>query len=1076
MQFEQSQNLILDTFNYPFKEEKFYNLSINLFKNLNLDNDSKWQENSKLPDALRSNIQSFKILGNYKYHSGETILIAMIKLKDSKTVEKSRYLQRNFSKYLLEKNNADACLVSFFADDYEDWRFSLIKIDYKRSINQSGKINIKKDLTPVKRFSYLVGLNEPNFTAKSQLSPLLNSPDAPSIDELIKAFSIEKVTKEFFKDYKNLTYVLAGELKSLQSDKKIYAEFNDKKIDEFSFSKKIMSQLIFIYFLQKKGMLSFEKNKFKNLNGEKNFIKILRQRKGNFFNDTLEYLFYEGFLDEHNDNHYKKLNCFIPNISVSLFEPINNYDWKNTKINIKNEVFDKIIEVFDRYNFTVSEEQSFDLEVAVDPEMLGKVFESLIDDNIRKSTGAFYTPRLIVNQMCKKTIFEFLNNSNLEKKIVNLEKIFNLLLSDSGEDELLKIADNKILEKINNDLSCIHILDPAVGSGAFLVEMLSILSTLLFKLRVKLYGNADPFLIKRDIIKNNLYGSDIDASAIEIAKLRLWLSLIVSEDKIKNIEDLPNLDFKIVNINSLIIKQPDLLDYKSLKILDKLYKKYFDLKKSISRLKIKDEIKSFVKKNSIIPNLYTEFFNVFEQKKGFDIIIANPPYVGEKGNKEIFDPIKHGELKEFLKSKSDFFYYFIHLGIKIGNENCSLSYITTNYFFTATGASNLRKHIKSDTDIYQIINFNDLKIFESALGQSNAISFLSKKRIHQYCSVHTCLKNGIADNNILKQVFDGGEDVFVNKLEKKNVFDQLDDFKMNNVLSLENLNEYSEILEKLMSSKLNLGTVCDINSGAHVVPSKLTKKHIDKFSSFSLKNLNEGIFVLTSEEVRKLNLSSNEKKIVKKFIKSSDVEKFKIIHNDKFLIYTKFTDNINEYPNIKQHLKKYKVILDDQILRYKENMPWFALHRPGSFSIFQANEKIVAPYRCKSNIFGYTTEKLFSSNDNYYINLKNSFSQDFDLKYILGILNSELILFWLLKKGKRKGRMLELYPEPLQMIPINKSSEKLSISLIKTTEKIIKNNKDKKLFDELNDSVYKIYDFNNDQIRKIKRIINEFKD
>ena len=148
-----------------------------------------------------------------------------------------------------------------------------------------------------------------------------------------------------------------------------------------------------------------------------------------------------------------------------------------------------------------------------------------------------------------------------------------------------------------------------------------------------------------------------------------------------------------------------------------------------------------------------------------------------------------------------------------------------------------------------------------------------------------------------------------------------------------------------------------------------------------------------------------KKKIIKKFIKSSDVEKFKISHNDKFLIYTKFTDNINEYQNIKKHLKKYKVILDDQIFRYKENMPWFALHRPGSFSIFQANEKIVAPYRSKSNIFGYTTEKLFSSNDNYYINLKNSFSQDFDLKYILGILNSELILLAFEKRKKKRGNV-----------------------------------------------------------------------
>ena len=250
--------------------------------------------------------------------------------------------------------------------------------------------------------------------------------------------------------------------------------------------------------------------------------------------------------------------------------------------------------------------------------------------------------------------------------------------------------------------------------------------------------------------------------------------------------------------------------------------------------------------------------------------------------------------------------------------------------------------------------------------------------------------------------------LFVNKLNNKDIFDQLDDLKMNNVLSLEGLDEYSEILEKLVSNKFNLGTVCDINSGADVVPSRLTKKHINKFSSFSPKNINEGIFVLTSKEVEKLNLSNNEKVIIKKFIKSSDVEKFRIVHDDKFLIYTKFTDNINNYPNIKKHLKKYKVILDDQILRYKENMPWFALHRPGSFSIFQANEKIVAPYRCRSNIFGYTTEKLFSSRDNYYINLKNSFTQEYDLKYILGILNSDLILFWLLK-GKRKGPMLELY-------------------------------------------------------------------
>ena len=137
--------------------------------------------------------------------------------------------------------------------------------------------------------------------------------------------------------------------------------------------------------------------------------------------------------------------------------------------------------------------------------------------------------------------------------------------------------------------------------------------------------------------------------------------------------------------------------------------------------------------------------------------------------------------------------------------------------------------------------------------------FFIKKKNYEHCIVHTSLKNGIANNNILKNVFDGSEDVFVNKLNNKDIFDQLDDFKMNNVLSLESLGEYSEILEKLISTKLNLGAICDINSGANVVPSRLTNSHIKKFSSFTSKNLNEGIFVLTSKEVEKLRLPNNEK-------------------------------------------------------------------------------------------------------------------------------------------------------------------------------------------------------------------------
>lgn len=629
----------------------------------------------------------------------------------------------------------------------------------------------------------------------------------------------------------------------------------------------------------------------------------------------------------------------------------------------------------------------------------------------------------------------------------------------------------KILYELIKNLK---IIDPAVGSGAFLVENLNIISKMIYNLENILNLDPDMFQIRKNIIKNNLYGSDIDELAIEIAKLRLWLALIVNEEKIKNIEDLPNLDFKIVKLNSLILNKPDLLNYDFLQNLNKLYKKYFDAKKLTARVKMKNEIDEFKRNNFINHDIYSAFFDIFDSdKNGFDIILANPPYVGEKGNKEIFSELKKSELYNYFKSKSDFFYYFIHLGLVISNQNAALSFITTNYFFTATGASKLRAHIRTESNPYKIINFKELKIFESALGQSNAITFLDKTKSDDNCEVITATEKDTASNKTLENIFNKDTNCSsINSLLIKNVFDEDDNLKMNSVLSIENFDTYSSIINKLMKIKINLKVFCNINSGAHVVPGKLTNKHILKFTSFNQKDEGNGIFILNKEEMEKLNFNDNEKLIIKKLIKSSDVKKFQIEFNNKYLIYTKYTDNINELPNIKKHLNKYKIIMDDQIRRYKEKMPWFALHRPGSHAAFECNEKIVAPYRSKSNIFGYTNKKFYSSNDIYFISLKNNFKNEIDLKYILGILNSDLILFWLLKKGKRKGSMLELYPEPLKIIPIINTENKIKENVIDIVNKLINNNEDKNCLNRLNEFIYSIYKINEKEKLIIRDTIN----
>ena len=234
-----AQNLIKETFNYPFNEEKFSKFSVNLLDRIKKPTSTVWKDNKSLPGVIKEHIAEYKIYGHIEYDNGEKIVVAMVKLKSAKIVEKSRYIQRNFAKWLIDENESDACLISFFADNYDDWRFSLVSIDYSREESSKGKIKVKQIISPIKRYSYLVGKNEPNNTAKSQLAPLLYNDKRVTVETLAKAFSLEKVTKEFFEQYKRLCFVIVDELKSLrQKDKNIDNDFKKHFLKEIDFAKK----------------------------------------------------------------------------------------------------------------------------------------------------------------------------------------------------------------------------------------------------------------------------------------------------------------------------------------------------------------------------------------------------------------------------------------------------------------------------------------------------------------------------------------------------------------------------------------------------------------------------------------------------------------------------------------------------------------------------------------------------------------------------------------------------------------------------------------------------------------------
>ena len=138
-----AQNIVEETFNYPFNEDKFSKFSINLFNNISGANQSPWLKNLELPGTIKDSVIEYKIFGTTKYESGSKLTVAIAKLKSRNVVEKSRHVQRNFAKYLIDKNNVDACLVAFFSDKYDDWRFSFVSVDYNRELTNKGKIKIK---------------------------------------------------------------------------------------------------------------------------------------------------------------------------------------------------------------------------------------------------------------------------------------------------------------------------------------------------------------------------------------------------------------------------------------------------------------------------------------------------------------------------------------------------------------------------------------------------------------------------------------------------------------------------------------------------------------------------------------------------------------------------------------------------------------------------------------------------------------------------------------------------------------------------------------------------------------------
>ena len=754
-----AQRLVRNTLKAPFDRKRYHGLVNELCNGF----DDAKARNMTVPDAFAAHVKSCQRLGTFTSLEEELADVLVVHLTESWKLERSRTALRDFVAHKLKRGEGsdsaykEAGLIAFVAPVSQSWRFSYVRMDYATKRDpQTGKIKTEERLTPARRYSYLVGAEEECHTAQTRFLALLqNTAAKPTLAQIEEAFSVESVTKEFFNEYARLFKAMDEALTAVVArHPAIHADFAVKGISTVDFAKKLLGQIVFLYFIQKKGWLGVSEGQSWG-EGPRHFLRQLADQavaQGQcLFNEVLEPLFYDTLATDRGAEawcpHFK---CRIPFLNGGLFEPLAGYDWEQRAIALPNALFTNrqltpsgdigtgILDIFDRYNFTVNEAEPLEKEVAIDPEMLGKVFENLIEENRRKGLGAFYTPREIVHYMCQESLINYLDTT-LNQSGKKIERADVEALIREGEQAAhyetarkdgtvsyqrrLPKAIEEQARALDEALRTILVCDPAIGSGAFPVGMM----TEIVRARMALTPYFDDttertaYHFKRHAIQNSLYGVDIDIGAVEIAKLRLWLSLVVDEEDVQQIKPLPNLDYKVVVGNSLLG-----FPFKSQKLseIEKLKGQFFEETNHNKKVQLKSDVDKLLmeclagsKKSlgyEVNFDFEIHFSEVFHTKGGFDVVVGNPPYISAVVHAQMESEIRDLYRTKYplLKGAFDIYTVFLLQGTKIINLYGSYSWIVPNKFLVSDYSRLALDHLKKN-GLYSMVDVSNYDVFKN---------------------------------------------------------------------------------------------------------------------------------------------------------------------------------------------------------------------------------------------------------------------------------------------------------------------------------------------------------------------------
>lgn len=809
------------------------------------------------------------------------------------------------------------------------------------------------------------------------------------------------------------------------------------------FANRLIGRLIFTWFLDKKELLDTQAEYFNS---------TAFDNDTEYYRNQLEPLFFEVLNTPVQERSV--LDVTTPYLNGGLFDPKPEDLYGSPVLSFPRNYFDDLYEFLRGYNFTTDESTSDFQQVAIDPEMLGRIFENLLaevsedtGEQARKAKGAFYTPREIVDFMCRESLKTYLRSriradENLESRLVQLVDATEREFHDQDKNWRRDLKPYK--EEILGALDQLKVIDPACGSGAFPIGMMQ----LLVKVYERLEPRFDHHKAKLSIIEKNIYGVDIEPMAVEISRLRAWLALVVDEEASpKNVKPLPNLDFKFVAANSLVGLEPlgqisffedQDLDSK----LQRIRESYFKTESSNQKSKLREKYKSLVQQEMTLfgeskRTSQLKSFQPFESDSeatffdpeqmfgfnSFDIVVGNPPYVRQEkiGYKTELSDYK------LYQSTSDLYTYFYELGIRILRPGGVLSFITSSKFGRALYGEKLRKMLSSETKMNLIVDY----------GSSHVFSAITNTWVIQTTKEEPHPQNPI---EVKPSIFETGMTISQGQLNE-NSWAFLDD-------------ENEELISCIRNTGhtiLSLGY--EINRGL-------------------LTGCNEAFVI--DEQTKKALVEADERnsELVKPLLRGRDIGHYEIRPVTTWILVTKNgIDVMRQYPTIAAFLESKNAELGGRPeKRGDKGSHWMNL-RDCSYYDEMESEKVVWLELSDKNKFAFSTGGEYLLNGAWMMRGKN-------LKAILGILNSSLIHYYFRFFANSSGMgttqwrkyAVEEFPVP--------DLDNVDHEVVKHLENLVDQRcrlqlktspqEVNELESQINQHVFELYGLNNDQIELVK--------